>query len=237
MNSKLINRANELRSHGFTTGEIADELNEMYIGETFTFDSVRNKLRRMKNKPTNSTLMATKVNIPDDYLDIDKLMETISKMQSKLPTITQDETDKAINILEGVPEYPEEKLNVPETYSRTQDGTVDSTFITDYTTEDLQNDSKLLETIGLDPNKYEIQNVKVGNWEQNSKLNGVKTLHSIKITAKRRTEISYEQVMETLTDKVEPFYVAKFDTVKGKPEAFHRNLVIPLADLHFGITI
>ena len=27
MNSKLINRANELRSHGFTTGEIADELN------------------------------------------------------------------------------------------------------------------------------------------------------------------------------------------------------------------
>jgi orotate phosphoribosyltransferase len=27
MNSKLIKRANELRSHGFTTGEIADELN------------------------------------------------------------------------------------------------------------------------------------------------------------------------------------------------------------------
>ena len=27
MNQELINRAHELRDHGFTTGEIADELN------------------------------------------------------------------------------------------------------------------------------------------------------------------------------------------------------------------
>jgi len=225
-NKEKTEKALFMKKLGSTYNEIVDALNQTYPDEHFTFDGVRNKLRRLKNNKKNDNY--------DNLITVVTLSNQIGKIKGHEmfhEGENTEDTKPPVNILKGVPEYPEEKLNTPETYSRKQDGTVDSSFISDYNTADLQNDEKLLKTVGLDSEKYEIQNVKVSNWEQNSNSKGLKTLHSIKITAKKRVVISEAKLIETLTKKVNPFISHSTSEYTN-----NRNLVIPLADLHFGIT-
>lgn len=226
-NKEKTEKALFMKTLGSTYNEIVDALNKTYPDEHFTFDGVRNKLRRLKNNKNNNDINTLSASANTLAKQIDKYNIDIKGHEY----LGAKDTKNAINLLKGVPEYPEEKLNTPETYSRKQDGTVDSSFISDYNTEDLQNDEKLLKTVGLDSEKYEIQNVKVSNWEQNSNSKGLKTLHSIKITAKKRVVISEAKLIETLTKKVNPFISHSTSEYTN-----NRNLVIPLADLHFGIT-
>ena len=193
----------------YTYREMAQIL-EKEFGKKYTFDSVRNKIRRTKHSQDNDVL-STKVNI-----DASQFIE-------------------ALQGAKGALENPEQYLdiNVPKEFTRNDKGEVNSSFVSDFSTEDLQDDDKILETIGLDPKMYEIQNVKVGNWEQNSNENGMKTLHSIKVTAKRRTEISNKELVETLTGDIKPYISHE---TPNNMTGYDYNLVIPLADLHFGIT-
>lgn len=190
----------------YTYQQMADELADI-TGKKYTFNSVRNKIRRTK------PAMKTEVTV------------------NAKPFI--DALKGAKNALEYPEQYMDINVNRPKEFTRNDKGEVNSSFVSDFSTEDLQDDNKILEVIGLDPKMYEIQNVKVGNWEQNSNENGMKTLHSIKVTAKRRTGISDESLIETLVGDVKPFVSHEtFDNQVG----YDYNLVIPLADLHFGIT-
>lgn len=190
----------------YTYQQMADELADI-TGKKYTFNSVRNKIRRTK------PAMKTEVTV------------------NAKPFI--DALKGAKNALEYPEQYMDINVNKPKEFTRNDKGEVNSSFVSDFSTEDLQDDNKILEVIGLDPKMYEIQNVKVGNWEQNSNENGMKTLHSIKVTAKRRTGISDESLIETLVGDVKPFVSHEtFDNQVG----YDYNLVIPLADLHFGIT-
>ena len=190
----------------YTYQQMADELADI-TGKKYTFNSVRNKIRRTK------PAMKTEVTV------------------NAKPFI--DALKGAKNALEYPEQYMDINVNKPKEFTRNDKGEVNSSFVSDFSTEDLQDDNKILEVIGLDPKMYEIQNIKVGNWEQNSNENGMKTLHSIKVTAKRRTGISDESLIETLVGDVKPFVSHEtFDNQVG----YDYNLVIPLADLHFGIT-
>lgn len=200
------------KTDSYTYREMAEILEEEF-GNKFTFDSVRNKIRRVKRNQDKELILPlkTKVNI-----DASQFIE-------------------ALQGAKGALENPEQYLdiNVPKEFTRNDKGEVNSSFVSDFSTEDLQDDDKILETIGLDPKMYEIQNVKVGNWEQNSNENGMKTLHSIKVTAKRRTEISNKELVETLTGDIKPYISHE---TPNNMTGYDYNLVIPLADLHFGIT-
>ena len=98
-------------------------------------------------------------------------------------------------------------------------------FAEDQTPEDL------MTAHGFDPEEFELVSVDNGIWQQGSQ-NGTRDLKKSRIKVKPR-EIVTKQSMEELIQKfTEPIYFEKkrFFTEEK------RNLVIPLADIHFGIT-
>ena len=184
-------RARHLRNTGRTYNTIAMLLTNEF-GREFTFDGVRNKLRRSKEETPESS----NGNIPHSLQN------------------SQEERITSVN--------------------RGADGNIDTTFAAHLTQNDLQDDRLLLEKSGLDPDKYEIINVKTGNWEQNSNEKGITQLHSVKITARKIVGITDSAFAEELIkENVEPVIVKQSDDFENENT---RNLVIPLADMHFGIT-
>ena len=114
---------------------------------------------------------------------------------------------------------------------RHADGSIEKLKSIEMTEEQSKDDSFLLKAHGFDPEKWEIINAKTGFWEQNSNNSGKTKLYSSRITVKPiKNEFSIDKVIEKLTQEVKPYHTPK-NTFKSK-----NNMVLPLADMHFGIT-
>lgn len=114
---------------------------------------------------------------------------------------------------------------------RHADGSIEKLKSIEMTEEQSKDDGFLLKAHGFDPEKWEIINAKTGFWEQNSNNSGKTKLYSSRITVKPiKNEFSIDKVIEQLTQEVKPYHIPK-NTFKSK-----NNMVIPLADMHFGIT-
>lgn len=114
---------------------------------------------------------------------------------------------------------------------RHADGSIEKVKSIEMTEEQSKDDGFLLKAHGFDPEKWEIINAKTGFWEQNSNNSGKTKLYSSRITVKPiKNEFSIDKVIEKLTQEVTPYHTPK-NTFKSK-----NNMVLPLADMHFGIT-
>lgn len=114
---------------------------------------------------------------------------------------------------------------------RHADGSIEKLKSIEMTEEQSKDDGFLLKAHGFDPEKWEIINAKTGFWEQNSNNSGKTKLYSSRITVKPiKNEFSIDKVIEQLTQEVKPYLIPK-NTFKSK-----NNMVLPLADMHFGIT-
>lgn len=114
---------------------------------------------------------------------------------------------------------------------RHADGSIEKVKSIEMTEEQSKDDGFLLKAHGFDPEKWEIINAKTGFWEQNSNNSGKTKLYSSRITVKPiKNEFSIDKVIEKLTQEVKPYHAPK-NTFKSK-----NNMVLPLADMHFGIT-
>lgn len=114
---------------------------------------------------------------------------------------------------------------------RHADGSIEKLKSIEMTEEQSKDDGFLLKAHGFNPEKWEIINAKTGFWEQNSNNSGKTKLYSSRITVKPiKNEFSIDKVIEKLTQEVKPYYTPK-NTFKSK-----NNMVLPLADMHFGIT-
>lgn len=114
---------------------------------------------------------------------------------------------------------------------RHADGSIEKVKSIEMTEEQSKDDDFLLKAHGFDPEKWEIINAKTGFWEQNSNNSGKTKLYSSRITVKPiKNEFSIDKVIEKLTQEVTPYHTPK-NTFKSK-----NNMVLPLADMHFGIT-
>lgn len=114
---------------------------------------------------------------------------------------------------------------------RHADGSIEKVKSIEMTEEQSKDDGFLLKAHGFDPERWEIINAKTGFWEQNSNNSGKTKLYSSRITVKPiKNEFSIDKVIEKLTQEVKPYHIPK-NTFKSK-----NNMVLPLADMHFGIT-
>lgn len=87
----------------------------------------------------------------------------------------------------------------------------------------------LLEAFGFDHTEWELTGSKVGEWNQHNKHDGTVVLRSCSITVKPRvTKITERDIIDTFTSEIKPVEI-KVNYVG------ENNLVIPLADLHFGV--
>ena len=98
---------------------------------------------------------------------------------------------------------------------------------------DLNNatNDEIVKAHGFDPEKFELLSVNSGVWQQGAK-DGVRDLVKSSIKVKPRTVISEKSLEQLIKDNVEP-YIVESARIE---QTIDRNLVIPLADIHFGIT-
>lgn len=87
----------------------------------------------------------------------------------------------------------------------------------------------LLIAHGYNPDEWEITNAVSNFWQQGSAEHGTKDLYQSKITVKPKVG-NFDKALSKLREEVKPIH---FDFKENSQKS---NLVIPLADLHFGIT-
>ncbi|WP_273752389.1 helix-turn-helix domain-containing protein [Leuconostoc mesenteroides] len=109
--------------------------------------------------------------------------------------------------------------------------TTSTTTIENMNREKAKDVDFVLRAHGFDPEDWDIVSAKSNFWQQNSVEKGLIDLCQSKITVKPKSddELTFEDITEILKREIEPY------TVKQVAHSDH-NLVIPLPDLHFGIT-
>lgn len=152
--------------------------------------------------------------------------EYTNNMYSEIPKgTTYEDIENIKEIDNDEPKTVEVQVN--------NDNTQTSTIRVKLSEEQRKDTDYLLKIHGYDPDKWELINAKQSIWNQNSKAKGMIDLYSSKITVAPRKGINWNQEN-----------VNKLFESLGKDKIFeetvHSNissdlLVIPLADIHFGL--
>ena len=111
-----------------------------------------------------------------------------------------------------------------------KDGSQSSSTTLQMTSEQAKDPDFVLRAHGFDPDEWDIISARNNFWQQNSQENGLIDLYQSKITVKPRHDNSIQIAIERLTHEVKPLHVESHIVPSRQ-----NNLVIPLADLHFGI--
>ncbi|MBZ5949251.1 helix-turn-helix domain-containing protein [Leuconostoc gasicomitatum] len=112
-----------------------------------------------------------------------------------------------------------------------KDGSTTSSTTMQMTSEQAKDPEFVLRAHGFNPDDWDIVSARNNFWQQNSQENGLIDLYQSKITVKPKSddELTFEDITKILKQEIEPY------TVKQVAHSAH-NLVIPLPDLHFGVT-
>lgn len=111
-----------------------------------------------------------------------------------------------------------------------KDGSETSSTVLQMTSEQAKDQDYVLRAHGFDVNDWEIVSARNNFWQQNSVEKGLIDLYQSKITVKPRVENDIAKAIERLTNEVEPL------KVRHEINPYRQNnLVVPLADMHFGI--
>lgn len=121
----------------------------------------------------------------------------------------------------------------PERHVETErhaDGTINNSKPIEMSEAQAMDDNFVMKAHGFDPEKWQVVNIKNSFWEQNSREDGKTKLYSSKITVKPKENASIEAIIKQLTTDVKPY------NIENKRVESKNNMVLPLADMHFGIT-
>lgn len=112
-----------------------------------------------------------------------------------------------------------------------KDGSQSSSTTLQMTSEQAKDPDFVLRAHGFDPDEWDIISARNNFWQQNSQENGLIDLYQSKITVKPKSddELTPQDIANLFKADIKPYTVNQFarDT---------HNLVVPLPDLHFGIT-
>lgn len=112
-----------------------------------------------------------------------------------------------------------------------KDGSTTSSTTTQMTEEQAKDPDFVLRAHGFNPDDWDIVSARNNFWQQNSVENGLIDLYQSKITVKPKVdkELTPQDIANLFKADIKPY------TVKQVARDTH-NLVVPLPDLHFGIT-
>ena len=138
---------------------------------------------------------------------------------------------------------PEVGLNTPSVPSKVSyrdngtqlsinaDGSQTSSTVIQMQADQIKDVNYVLRAHGFSETDWELVSARNNFWQQNNSEQGLVDLYQSKITVKPKThDVSIEKFLEQLKNDVNP-YQLKLNDNKTK-----NNMVLPLADLHFGIT-
>lgn len=108
------------------------------------------------------------------------------------------------------------------------DGTQTHQIKVRMTEEQSKNPDYVLQAHGYSPDSWELIQATNNIWEQNNREDGLIQLYQSKIVVRPMVAVSIETIAAKLLQSIKPITIQPI--IKGE-----RNLVIPLADLHFPI--
>lgn len=112
-----------------------------------------------------------------------------------------------------------------------KDGSQSSSTTLQMTSEQAKDPDFVLRAHGFDPTEWDIISARNNFWQQNSQENGLIDLYQSKITVKPKSddELTPQDIANLFKADIKPYTIKQVarDT---------NNLVVPLPDLHFGIT-
>lgn len=111
------------------------------------------------------------------------------------------------------------------------DGSQTSSTVIQMQADQIKDVNYVLRAHGFSETDWELVSARNNFWQQNNSEQGLVDLYQSKITVKPKThELSVEKFLEQLTNDVKPYQLVEANNKNEK------NMVMPLADLHFGIT-
>lgn len=111
------------------------------------------------------------------------------------------------------------------------DGSQTSSTVIQMQADQIKDINYVLRAHGFSETDWELVSARNNFWQQNNSEQGLVDLYQSKITVKPKThELSVEKFLEQLTNDVKPYQLNVIDNNN------ENNMVLPLADLHFGIT-
>ncbi|WP_243129837.1 helix-turn-helix domain-containing protein [Leuconostoc lactis] len=112
-----------------------------------------------------------------------------------------------------------------------KDGSQSSSTTLQMTSEQAKDPDFVLRAHGFEPSEWDIISARNNFWQQNSQENGLIDLYQSKITVKPKSDdkLTPQDIANLFKADIEPY------TIKQVARDTH-NLVVPLPDLHFGIT-
>src|SRR5699024_10416768 len=126
---------------------------------------------------------------------------------------------------------PHDKAEDVDKKSYREDGSISSFIRTRLDSKQTFSQSELLELHGLDPEEFKIKNITSNEWSFTVGTGERYYNFQSKILAEHvlASDITPEQMAELLAGRIKPIEVKKIGIGEN-------NLVIQLADLHFGVT-
>lgn len=111
------------------------------------------------------------------------------------------------------------------------DGSQTSSTVLQMKADQVKDVNYVLRAHGFSDTDWELVSARNNFWQQNNSEQGLVDLYQSKITVKPKThEFSVEKFLEQLATDVKPY---ELNVIDNKTK---NNMVLPLADLHFGIT-
>lgn len=126
---------------------------------------------------------------------------------------------------------PHDKAEDVDKKSYREDGSISSFIRTKLDSKQTFSQSELLELHGLDPSEFKVKTITSNEWSVTAGTGEKYYNFQSKILAEPMTakDISFEQIVSILTNDIKPMTIELLG-------AGDTNLVIQLADLHFGVT-
>ncbi|MBZ1515982.1 helix-turn-helix domain-containing protein, partial [Leuconostoc mesenteroides] len=184
-------------------------------------DEYKSRVTELSNQGLSSSKIAQRL---FDEFGVNLGRRTVSRYLSTGHTSSRyDKMKKNTNKVKDVKRGTEIVIN--------KDGSTTSSTTMQMTSEQAKDPEFVLRAHGFNPDDWDIVSARNNFWQQNSQENGLIDLYQSKITVKPKSddELTFEDITEILKREIEPY------TVKQVAHSAH-NLVIPLPDLHFGVT-
>ena len=115
------------------------------------------------------------------------------------------------------------------------DGTHKSDKLLQMSSEQSKDSNYLLKAHGFEPTNWELLNVKNNIWNSYSKVDGIMTLYSSKLTAKPKVHDFDLNWFKEVFDSIEPIDPFDLSCVEQTTPTSNKTVEIQLADLHIGL--
>ncbi|MCB6840967.1 helix-turn-helix domain-containing protein [Weissella viridescens] len=183
-------------------------------------DEHKNRVTELGEQGLSSSKIAQRL---FDEFGVNLSRRTVSRYLSTGHTSSKYDKMKKNNEVKDVKRGTEIVIN--------KDGSTTSSTTMQMTSEQAKDPEFVLRAHGFNPDNWDIVSARNNFWQQNSQENGLIDLYQSKITVKPKSddELTPLDMADMFKNDIKPY------TVNQVARDAH-NLVVPLPDMHFGIT-